>query len=116
MRCRYSHTFGAATLFFYRARSHIYNCGSITTKAGADLATNRSLPHAILELRKTLNMSQTELGDRLGVGAMSVSRWERGVIPTADHLIGLAKLSSSPQQFWFFVGKAGLTKQDLVKK
>lgn len=80
------------------------------------MSSNHSLAKAILDLRRRLNLSQTQLANKLGVSAMAVSRWERGENEPGQHLIGLAKLTRTPQQFWFFIEKMGLTKRDLVKR
>ncbi len=73
------------------------------------------LSDGIYKLRMRLGMSQTELGDRCGVTAMSVSRWEAGTNdPPADCTVQLAKLSDEPTAFWFFLGQIGLAKRDFA--
>lgn len=47
-------------------------------------------PGFITALREGLGLTQQELGERLGVDKMSVSRWERGAIrPSAESLAAL---------------------------
>ncbi len=71
----------------------------------------------IKKLRKQLNMSQTEFGEKVGVSPMAVSRWEAGVvIPEAGFLIKIAKLTGTSKDFWHFLGAAGLSQSDLAKK
>ncbi|HWR15374.1 MAG TPA: helix-turn-helix transcriptional regulator [Terriglobales bacterium] len=73
------------------------------------------LSKAVYELRQKLNLSQTELGAKLGVSAMAISRWETGRNdPPADAMAKMAKLSGDPKTFWFFLGQAGLTKRDFT--
>ncbi len=69
----------------------------------------------IEKLRAALAMSQTELADRLGVSAMAVSRWERGINePSAACYIQLGKLAGiGNAECWFFWSRAGLNKSDL---
>ncbi|NOT02637.1 MAG: helix-turn-helix domain-containing protein [Phycisphaerales bacterium] len=44
-------------------------------------------PGFILSLREGLGFTQKELGERLGVDKLTVSRWERGVVrPSAESL------------------------------
>jgi len=37
------------------------------------------------ELRKILNLSQAQFGNLFGVHAMTVSKWERGVLVPSDY-------------------------------
>ena len=68
----------------------------------------------IRSLRERLQLSQTGLADKLGVSAMAVSRWERGVNePPADGYITLGKLAGK-QGCWYFWGRAGLSKAELT--
>ena len=69
----------------------------------------------IEKLRAALGMSQTELADKLGVSAMAVSRWERGINePSAAGYIQLGKLAGlGNSECWFFWARAGLNKSDL---
>jgi transcriptional regulator with XRE-family HTH domain len=67
----------------------------------------------IAELRKRLEMTQTELADRLGVTAMTVSRWERGLVePTASGYIALGNLAGV-KDAWYFWKRAGLNEQQV---
>jgi transcriptional regulator with XRE-family HTH domain len=46
---------------------------------------------SILRLRNAANLTQRELGDRVGVHPSRVSHWERGrMVPNGDHLTALA--------------------------
>jgi DNA-binding XRE family transcriptional regulator len=68
---------------------------------------------AILNLRKRLGFSQSELGSRLHYSAMAVSRWETGKQePTSQCYIQLGNLAGQPD-CWFFWGRAGLKGSDL---
>jgi DNA-binding transcriptional regulator YiaG len=50
-------------------------------------------PGYITALRVGLGLTQQELGERLGVDKMTVSRWERGTLhPRADSLAALERL------------------------
>ncbi|MCK4661021.1 MAG: helix-turn-helix domain-containing protein [Phycisphaerae bacterium] len=50
-------------------------------------------PGYITTLREALGLTQKEMGERLGVDKMTVSRWERGTIrPRDDSLASLERL------------------------
>ena len=51
-----------------------------------------TLGQRIQELRKGLNLSQEELGERMGVSRQAISKWEGDqTIPELDKLIALSK-------------------------
>ncbi len=52
-----------------------------------------TLGQRIQELRKGLNLSQEELGEKMGVSRQAISKWEGDqTIPELDKLIALSKL------------------------
>ncbi|HEX4076107.1 MAG TPA: S24 family peptidase [Candidatus Acidoferrales bacterium] len=69
----------------------------------------------IAALRSSLHLSQTEFGQKLGVSAMGVSRWECGVQePQARGYIELGNLAGDPD-CWNFWARAGLRTEDLMR-
>jgi DNA-binding XRE family transcriptional regulator len=69
----------------------------------------------IEKLRNRLNLSQTEFANRLGVSAMAVSRWERGINePPAKCYVMLGKMSG-PEECWFYWERIGITKRDVAR-
>lgn len=62
-----------------------------------------TLADRISEARKQhLALTQKELGAELGVDALTISRWERGIVePRPRHLRRLAELTGLPVS-WFF--------------
>ena len=65
--------------------------------------------------RRNLNLSQSELGRKIGTSAMTISRWERGQAePPADAFIELGNLAGDPL-CWFFWGEAGLSTADVMR-
>jgi transcriptional regulator with XRE-family HTH domain len=67
------------------------------------------------KLRERLHLNQTELARLLGVSAMAISRWERGINePPAAAYIRLGKLAGNPD-CWFFWERAGLNKSDVKR-
>jgi DNA-binding XRE family transcriptional regulator len=73
---------------------------------------NKELRKAVNELRSELQLNQADFGTKLGVTAMSVSRWEAGQNdPPAECVVRMAKMAD-PKRFWFFLGQVGLGKRD----
>jgi len=67
----------------------------------------------IAALRSRLQLTQTELAERLGVTAMTISRWERGLVePTASGYIGLGNLAGQ-KDAWYFWRRAGLDESQV---
>ncbi len=71
----------------------------------------------IEKLRAALGLNQTQLADKLGVSAMAISRWERGINePSASTYIQLGKMAGvGNAECWFFWSRAGLSKSDLKR-
>jgi len=64
-------------------------------------------------LRESLKLSQSEFGQKLGVSAMSLSRWERGTVePPEGAYIRLGNLAGNSLR-WYFWKRAGLTINDI---
>ena len=69
----------------------------------------------IEDMRHGRKLSQQGFGNRLGVSAMAVSRWERGVAePTGETYIRLGNLADAPL-CWFFWKRAGLRLSDVTR-
>jgi SOS-response transcriptional repressor LexA len=65
-------------------------------------------------LRKALRLSGAAFAQRLGTTAMSISRWERGLVePPAEAYLIAGKLAGDPD-CWFFWERAGLTRTDIA--
>ena len=68
----------------------------------------------IRNLRQKLGISQGELARKLDCSAMTVSRWENGLLaPTSRYYIELGKLAGK-QDCWFYWGRAGLQSSDVI--
>jgi transcriptional regulator with XRE-family HTH domain len=80
--------------------------------------SSRTVPEwsaRVSAFRKSLNLSQTEFGERMDTSAMAVSRWERGQAePTAAAYLRLGSLAGDPL-CWYFWGRAGLSTSDIVR-
>jgi transcriptional regulator with XRE-family HTH domain len=69
----------------------------------------------IESLRQGRKLSQADFGRQLGVSAMAVSRWERGVAePTGETYIRLGNLADE-SLCWFFWKRAGLRLSDVMR-
>jgi len=68
----------------------------------------------IRNLRQKLGISQGELARKLDCSAMTVSRWENGLLaPTSRYYIELGKLAGK-QDCWFYWSRAGLQSSDVI--
>lgn len=66
-------------------------------------------------LRRGRKLSQADFGAQLGVSAMTVSRWERGVAePGGETYIRLGNMAGDPL-CWFFWKRAGLRLSDVTR-
>ena len=66
-------------------------------------------------LRHGRKLNQSEFGAQLGISAMGVSRWERGVAePSGEIYIRLGNLAGDPL-CWFFWKRAGLRLSDVTR-
>ena len=62
----------------------------------------------ITSLRERLGINQAELARRLECSAMTISRWERGLLqPSAEHFIQLGNLGNKSEA-WFFWEMGGI--------
>lgn len=69
----------------------------------------------IEHLRHNRKLNQAEFGAQIGLSAMAVSRWERGVAePHGEVYIRLGNLSGDPL-CWFFWKQAGLRMSDVTR-
>jgi SOS-response transcriptional repressor LexA len=67
------------------------------------------------EVRRGRELSQADFGNQLGVSAMTVSRWERGVAePSGETYIRLGNMAGDPL-CWFFWKRAGLRLSDVTR-
>lgn len=68
----------------------------------------------ITALRENLEINQAELARRMECSAMTISRWERGLLqPSAEHFIQLGNLGDKSEA-WFFWEKAGIQPAKMV--
>ncbi|MGZ4788742.1 MAG: helix-turn-helix transcriptional regulator [Terriglobales bacterium] len=82
---------------------------------GRNVSTLAEWARNIASLRSRLEMTQTELADRLGVTAMTISRWERGLVePTASGYISLGNLAGQ-RDAWYFWRRAGLDETQVKR-
>jgi SOS-response transcriptional repressor LexA len=75
--------------------------------------TSPDWSNAILDLRRSMGLSQSQFGSRLHYSAMAVSRWETGKQePTSRCFIELGNIAGPPQ-CWMFWARAGLKSADI---
>jgi phage repressor protein C with HTH and peptisase S24 domain len=68
----------------------------------------------ITSLRDRLGINQAELARKMECSAMTVSRWERGLLqPSAQHFVRLGNLGNK-NEAWFFWEKAGIQASKMV--
>jgi len=97
----------------------IVHCfGMRRTRSHKRAARKANLPPwaaTIANLRRKMNLSQTDFGRRLGFSAMGVSRWECGMQEPPSHgYIELGNLAGDPA-CWYFWERAGLRTEDLMR-
>src|SRR3954471_17777811 len=69
----------------------------------------------ITALREHLEINQAELARRMECSAMTISRWERGLLqPSAEHFIQLGNLGNKTKA-WFFWEMAGIQASKMVE-
>lgn len=69
----------------------------------------------IVRLRKHLGFPQATFGYTFHCSAMAVSRWERGISEPPSHIyIEMGNTAGDPL-CWYFWGRAGLSKEDLLR-
>jgi SOS-response transcriptional repressor LexA len=69
----------------------------------------------ITALREHLEINQAELARRMECSAMTISRWERGLLqPSAEHFIQLGNLGTKSES-WFFWEKAGVEPAKMIQ-
>lgn len=69
----------------------------------------------ITALRDRLGINQAELARRMECSAMTISRWERGLLqPSAEHFIQLGNLGNKGEA-WFFWEMAGIQPARMVE-
>src|SRR6202030_1321036 len=70
---------------------------------------------SVVRLRTGLALNQVAFGNVFHCSAMAVSRWERGVSEPPSHIyIEMGNLSGDPL-CWYFWGRAGLSRGDLLR-
>lgn len=68
----------------------------------------------ITALREHLEINQAELARRMACSAMTISRWERGLLqPSAENYIHLGNLGNKTEA-WFFWERAGIQAAKVV--
>jgi transcriptional regulator with XRE-family HTH domain len=68
----------------------------------------------ILDLRRSMALSQADFAARINYSAMALSRWERGTHePPAQAYIQIGKLADDPNSSLWFWARAGLSSSDL---
>lgn len=83
-------------------------------KSKSKRATLQEWASQITQLRGRLKINQAELARRLECSAMTISRWERGLLqPSAEHFIQLGNLGAKGEA-WFFWEMAGIQASKMV--
>ena len=69
----------------------------------------------ITALRERLGINQAELARRMECSAMTISRWERGLLqPSAEHFIQLGNLADKTEA-WFFWEMGGVRPSKVLE-
>jgi transcriptional regulator with XRE-family HTH domain len=99
-------------------RRELTRTGSIIDRQMQGKAKRDASPEwvsQITALRDRLGINQAELARRLECSAMTISRWERGLLqPSAEHFIQLGNLGNRTEA-WFFWEMAGIQPARMVE-
>ncbi len=77
---------------------------------------NKKVGAAIVQLRNSKNMTQAELGDRIGVSFQAVSKWERGeTLPDVSLLPALADALETTIDYLLRSGESTFTFNGKIK-
>jgi transcriptional regulator with XRE-family HTH domain len=91
-----------------------YHKNGASVKKKTKRASLRDWAAQITTLRERLKINQAELARRMQCSAMTISRWERGLLqPSAEHFIQLGNLGNKSEA-WFFWEKAGIQAAKMV--
>lgn len=108
-----SNDIGCLTLLFDSV--HYLPMGPTVTRTRVRRTARPQWAVTIAALRSSLRLNQTDFGQKLGVSAMAVSRWECGAQePPARAHIELGNLAGDPN-CWYFWARAGLREEDLMR-
>ncbi len=70
---------------------------------------------SVERLRLELGLNQHDFGKGIGVTAMTVSFWERGIsaVP-ASAFLAMAKMARTKADHWVFLGMAGFSRAEFA--
>lgn len=86
----------------FKCRKICYNdIRNVTERVGA-VMIHKDFPERLASLRRRAKMSQSQLGEYLGLTNRAVSKWENGICaPSAKNLISLSKIFNIPLEYFY---------------